>query len=56
MLKAFERWGVKASHTAILLSILCLPAQALAQNPKSERAPEGNGDGLDTHLFRCAKP
>jgi OOP family OmpA-OmpF porin len=54
MLKAFERWGVKASQTAMLLSILSLPSLAHAQNPKAERAPEGNGDGLDTHLFRPA--
>jgi OOP family OmpA-OmpF porin len=50
MLKAFERWGAKTSTTAILLSVLGLPAVAAAQ----ERAPEGNGDGLDTHLFRPA--
>lgn len=50
MRKAFERWGVKTSQTALLLSILGLPAMAAAQ----ERAPEGNGDGLDTHLFRPA--
>ena len=53
MLKALERWGAKTSQTAILLSILGLPAQALAQ-AREERAPEGNGDGLDTHLFRPA--
>src|SRR5687768_13024907 len=54
MLKAFERWGVKVSQTAMLLSILAVPALAHAQNAKAERAPEGNGDGLDTHLFRPA--
>jgi OmpA-OmpF porin, OOP family len=53
MLKAFERWGAKTSQTAILLSILGLPAVALAQ-AKEERAPDGNADGLDTHLFRPA--
>src|SRR3954463_14790835 len=53
MLKAFERWGAKTSQTAILLSILGLPALAQAQ-ARDERAPEGNGDGLDTHLFRPA--
>src|SRR6187402_1313734 len=47
MLKAFERWGAKTSQTAILLSILGLPALAQAQ-AREERAPEGNGDGLDT--------
>lgn len=50
MLKAFERWGAKTSQTAIVLSILGLPALAAAQ----ERAPAGNGDGMDTHLFRPA--
>src|SRR5688572_30926321 len=50
MLKAFGRWGVKTSQTALLVSILGLPALASAQ----ERAPEGNGDGVDTHLFRPA--
>ena len=53
MLKAFERWGAKASQTAILLSVLGVPALAQAQ-AKDVRAPEGNGDGLDTHLFRPA--
>jgi outer membrane protein OmpA-like peptidoglycan-associated protein len=53
MLKAFERWGAKTSQTAILLSILGLPALAHAQ-ARETRAPEGNGDGLDTHLFRPA--
>ena len=53
MLKAFERWGAKTSQTAILLSILGLPALAQAQ-AKDVRAPAGNGDGLDTHLFRPA--
>src|SRR5512146_182012 len=53
MLKAFERWGAKTSQTAILLSILGLPAVALAQ-AKDERAPASNADGLDTHLFRPA--
>jgi outer membrane protein OmpA-like peptidoglycan-associated protein len=53
MLKAFERWGAKTSQTAILLSILGLPAVASAQ-AKDERAPASNGDGLDTHLFRPA--
>ena len=50
MLKAFQRWGAKTSQTAIVLSILGAPAAALAQ----ERAPSGNGDGMDTHLFRPA--
>src|SRR6188768_2545635 len=53
MLKAFERWTAKTSQTAILLSILGLPAVAHAQ-AKVERAPAGNGDGADTHLFRPA--
>ncbi|MES1184752.1 MAG: hypothetical protein ABUL60_13140, partial [Myxococcales bacterium] len=53
MLKAFERWGAKTSQTAILLSILGLPAVAFAQ-AKDERAPASNADGLDTHLFRPA--
>ncbi|HYP88539.1 MAG TPA: hypothetical protein VEQ59_10300, partial [Polyangiaceae bacterium] len=47
MLKACKRW---ASQTAILLSILGLPAIAAAQ----DRAPSSNGDGMDTHLFRPA--
>jgi len=50
MLKACERWTARASQTAILLSILGAPAVAAAQ----ERAPSGNGDGMDTHLFRPA--
>src|SRR6187431_575170 len=50
MLKALERWGAKTSQTAILFILLGLPALASAQ----ERVPEGNGDGLDTHLFRPA--
>ncbi len=50
MLKAFERWGAKTSTAAIVAAILGLPAAASAQ----ERAPSGNGDGLDTHLFRPA--
>ena len=53
MLKAFDRWSVKTCQTAILLSILGLPAVASAQ-ARDARAPEGNGDGLDTHLFRPA--
>jgi OmpA-OmpF porin, OOP family len=53
MRRAFLRWGVKTSQTAILLSVLGLPASALAQ-ARDERAPEGNGDGMDTHLFRPA--
>ena len=53
MLKAFDRWSVKTCQTAILLSILGLPAVASAQ-ARDSRAPEGNGDGLDTHLFRPA--
>ncbi len=53
MLKAFDRWSVKTCQTAILLSILGLPAVAAAQ-ARDSRAPEGNGDGLDTHLFRPA--
>src|SRR5882672_2859699 len=54
MLKAFERWGAKTSQTAILLSILGLPAVASAQVKSDHRVGEGNGDGLDTHLFRPA--
>ncbi len=54
MLKPLERWGVKTSQTAILLSILGVPALAAAQVPSELRAPAGNGDGLDTHLFRPA--
>jgi outer membrane protein OmpA-like peptidoglycan-associated protein len=50
MQKACERWAVRASQTAILLSILGLPALAAAQ----DRAPSGNADGMDTHLFRPA--
>src|SRR6187431_425001 len=50
MLKALERWGAKTSQTAILFILLGLPAAAGAQ----QRVPEGNGDGLDTHLFRPA--
>jgi outer membrane protein OmpA-like peptidoglycan-associated protein len=53
MLKACKRWGVKKSQTAILLSVLGLPTVAAAQ-ARQERAPEGNGAGLDTHLFRPA--
>jgi OOP family OmpA-OmpF porin len=50
MQKACERWAVRTSQTAILLSILGVPALAAAQ----ERAPSSNGDGMDTHLFRPA--
>jgi OmpA-OmpF porin, OOP family len=51
MLKAFERWRAKTTQTAMLLTaILALPSLAAAQ----QRVPEGNGDGLDTHLFRPA--
>ena len=50
MQKVCEGWTVRASKTAILLSILGLPAVAAAQ----ERAPSSNGDGMDTHLFRPA--
>src|SRR5882724_6324280 len=53
MLKAFERWGAKTSQTAILLSILGLPSVAAAQ-ASDQRVSAGNGDGLDTHLFRPA--
>src|SRR4051812_20647647 len=53
MVKAFERWSVKTSSAAILLSILGLPAVASAQT-SDHRLSEGNGDGLDTHLFRPA--
>src|SRR4051794_39325711 len=54
MLKAFERWGAKTSQTAILLSILGLPAVASAQTTSDHRVGNNNGDGLDTHLFRPA--
>jgi len=50
MQKACERWAVRTSQTAILLSILGVPGLAAAQ----DRAPSGNGDGMDTHLFRPA--
>src|SRR6476469_1237905 len=53
MLKAFERWGAKTSQTAILLSILGLSSTAAAQ-ASDHRVSDGNGDGLDTHLFRPA--
>jgi OOP family OmpA-OmpF porin len=53
MLKAFGRCRVKTSQTALLVAILGLPALASAQ-ARDNRAPEGNGDGLDTHLFRPA--
>ena len=53
MLKALDRLCVRTSRTAILLSVLGLPAVASAQ-ARDSRAPEGNGDGLDTHLFRPA--
>src|SRR5882724_9127293 len=53
MLKAFERWGAKTSQTAILLSILGLPSVAAAQ-ASDQRVSAGNGDGMDTHLFRPA--
>ncbi len=53
MLKAIQRWGAKTSQAAIALSILGLPALARAQST-DKLAPGGNGDGLDTHLFRPA--
>src|SRR5688500_17339036 len=53
MLKACRRWRVKTSQTASLLSLLGLPAIAAAQ-AKADRAPEGHGAGLDTHLVRPA--
>lgn len=53
MLNAIQRWGAKTSQAAIALSILGLPALAEAQSA-DKLAPGGNGDGLDTHLFRPA--
>ncbi len=50
MLKALERCRANTARTAVLLTVLGLPSIAAAQ----ERVPEGNGDGLDTHLFRPA--
>jgi outer membrane protein OmpA-like peptidoglycan-associated protein len=53
MLKAFERWSVKRTQTAVLLTALALPSLARAQ-VEAPRVEEGNGDGMDTHLFRPA--
>jgi outer membrane protein OmpA-like peptidoglycan-associated protein len=55
MSKALTTRGCSAwGSAALLLAILAISPRALAQTPEDERAPEGNGDGMDTHLFRPA--
>jgi OmpA-OmpF porin, OOP family len=48
--RRLSRWG----SVAATLAILAITGQARAQTAEDERAPEGNGDGMDTHLFRPA--
>ena len=48
--RRLSRWG----RVAATLAILAISAEVRAQTPEDERAPEGNGDGMDTHLFRPA--
>jgi OOP family OmpA-OmpF porin len=44
----------KLGSAAAALAILAYSGLASAQTPEAERAPESNGDGMDTHLFRPA--
>ena len=48
--RRLSSWGGVAGT----LVILAISTEARAQTPEDERAPEGNGDGMDTHLFRPA--
>jgi OOP family OmpA-OmpF porin len=49
-----QRWGKWVFGLLCAASALVLSESARAQDEVEELAPEGNGDGFDTHLFRPA--